>query len=80
MIMTFVYEASAFDGLVELNQYIGSSQIAVAKLPEEVAKTQNKYIEKKVSTLKRETAYNGSFLLLRGIDIQEEKYKVGKFL
>ncbi len=39
MIMTFVYEASAYDGLVEFNQYIGSSQIAVAKLPEEVAKT-----------------------------------------
>ena len=64
VILTVIYEASAYDALVEFNQYIGSSQISVAKLPEEVAKTQNKYIEEKVSTLKRETAYNAGIMVV----------------
>ena len=64
MIMTFVYEASAYDGLVEFNQYISTSQIADVELPEEVAKTQNKYIEEKVSTMKRETAYNVGIMVV----------------
>ena len=64
VILTVIYEASAYDALVEFDQYIGSSQIADAKLPEEVAKTQNKYIEEKVSTLKRETAYNVGIMVV----------------
>jgi hypothetical protein len=62
--MTFVYEASAFDGLVEFNQYISTSQIADVELPEDVARTQNKYIEEKVSTMKRKIAYNAGIMVV----------------
>ena len=64
VIMTFVYEASAYDGLVEFNQYISTSQIAEVELPEDVARTQNKYIEEKVSTMKREIAYNVGIMVV----------------
>ena len=64
VIITFVYEASAYDGLVEFNQYISTSQIADVELPEDVARTQNKYIEEKVSTMKREIAYNAGIMVV----------------
>ncbi len=64
VILTVIYEASAYDGLVELNQYIGSSQIADVELPEDVARTQNKYIEERVCTMKREIAYNVGIMVV----------------
>ena len=64
VILTVIYEASAYDALVEFNQYISTSQIADVELPEDVARTQNKYIEEKVSTLKRETAYNAGIMVV----------------